>query len=70
MPGIGATDPTDLEAQDSAELGFSRQLEQPQQIAPHPSLGGRGGYAVWYRQHQLQRFNAGEAVDVSQQFIY
>jgi hypothetical protein len=27
MPGIGATDPADLEAQARAELGFSRRLE-------------------------------------------
>jgi len=29
MPGLGATDPADLEAQARAELGFLRRLEQP-----------------------------------------
>jgi len=29
MPALGATDPADLEAKARAELGFSRQLEQP-----------------------------------------
>ena len=29
MPGLGATDPANLEAQARAELGFSRRLEQP-----------------------------------------
>ena len=38
MPGIGATDPPDLEAQAREELGFSWQLEQPQQIEPHHSV--------------------------------
>jgi hypothetical protein len=28
-----------------------------------PGFGGRGGYPVWYREQQLQRFNAGEAVE-------
>ena len=25
---------------------------------------------MWYREHQLQRFNAGEAIDVSRRSIY
>ncbi len=70
MPGIGATDPADLEAQARAELGFSRRLEQHQRISPYPGLGGSGGYAVWYREQQLQRFNASEAIDVSLASIY
>ena len=70
MPGLGATDPADLEAQDRAELGFSRRLEQPRRISPYPGVGGSGGYAVWYREHQLQRFDAGEAIDVSRRSIY
>ncbi len=61
MPGLGATDPADLEAQARAELGFSRRLEQPRRILPYPGFGGGGGYPVWYREQQLQRFNAGEA---------
>jgi hypothetical protein len=70
MPGIGATDPADLEAQARAELGFSRRLEQPRRILPYPGRGGSGGYAMWYREQQLQRFKASEAIDVSQRSIY
>jgi len=70
MPGLGATDPTDLEAQAHAELGFSRQLKQPRRISPYPGFGGSSGYPVWYREHQLQRINAGEAIDVSRRSIY
>ncbi len=70
MPGLGATDPADLEAQARAELGFSRRLKQPRRISPYPGLGGGGGYAVWYREQQLQRFNANEGIDVSLASIY
>ncbi len=70
MPGLGATDPADLEAHAHAELGFSRRLEQPRCISPYPGFGGGGGYPVWYREQQLQRFNAGEAIDVSLSSIY
>ena len=69
MPAIGATDPADLAARARAELGFSRQLEQPQRVAPFPHFGG-GGYPVWYREQQLERFNAGDAIDVSLSSIY
>ena len=70
MPAIGATDPADLEAQARAELGFSRLLEQTRRVAPSPHFGGGGGYPVWYREQKLQRFNAGEAIDVSLASIY
>jgi hypothetical protein len=70
MPGIGAADPADLEAQARVELGFSRRLEQPQRILPYPGLSGSSGYDVWYRKQQLQRFNAREAIDVSIASIY
>ena len=70
MPGLGATDPADLEAQARAELGFSRRLEQPRRISPYPGLGGGGGYDVWYREQQLQRFNASEGINVSLNSIY
>ena len=70
MPGLGAADPADLEAQARAELGFSRRLEQPRRISPYPGFGRSGGYPVWYRKQQLQRFNAGEAIDVSWRSIY
>ena len=63
MPALGATDPADMEAKARAELGFSRQLEQPRRVAPHPFLGGTG-YTVWYREQQLEKWNAGEATDV------
>jgi hypothetical protein len=32
MPDLGATDPADLEAKARAELGSSRQLEQPRRV--------------------------------------
>jgi hypothetical protein len=70
MPGLGATDPANLEAQACAELGFSRRLEQPQRISPYPGLGGGDGYDVWYCEQQLQRFDAREAIDVSLASIY
>ena len=54
MPALGATDPADLEAKARAELGFSRQLEKPRRVAPHPFLGGTG-YPVWYREQQLDK---------------
>ena len=57
MPDLGATDPADLEAKARAELGFSRQLDQPRQIASHPVLGGTG-YPVWYHEQRLEKWNA------------
>jgi hypothetical protein len=35
-----------------------------------PALGGSGGYAKWFCEEQLQKFHAGEAVDVSLSFVY
>jgi hypothetical protein len=70
MPGLGATDPADLEAQAHAELGFSRRLKQPRRILPYPGFGGSSSYPMWYRKQQLQRFNAKEAIDVSWRSIY
>jgi hypothetical protein len=63
MPGLGTTDPANLEAQACAQLGFSQRLEQPQCISRYPGFGGSDGYPVWYREQQLQRFNAGEAIE-------
>jgi hypothetical protein len=70
MPGLWVTDPADLKAQARAELGFSRRLKQPRRISPYPGLGGGSGYDVWYCKQQLQRFDAGEAIDVSLASIY
>ena len=69
MPDLGATDPADLEAKARVDLGFSRQLEQPQRVAPQPFLGGTG-YPVWYREQQLEKWNAGEATDVSDRSLF
>jgi hypothetical protein len=70
MPLLGATDPVDLEARAHAELGFSRQLEQPRLVAPHPFLGGSSGYPVWHREEQLERCVAGEVTDVSERSLF
>jgi hypothetical protein len=70
MPALRATDPADLEAWACAELGFSRQLKQPRQVAPHPSLGGSSGYPVWHREEQLERWDAGEVTDVSEWSLF
>jgi len=70
MPAIGGTDLADLEAKASAELGFSRQLEQSRRVTPPPRFGGSGGYPVWYREIQLDKFNAVEAIEVSLASIY
>ncbi len=70
MPGIGAMDPANLDAQACAELGFSRRLKQPRRISPYPGLGEGGGYDVWYHKQQLQRFNASEAIAISLASIY
>jgi hypothetical protein len=69
MPAIGAMDPADLEAKARADLGFSQRLEQSRRISPPPSLGG-SGYALWYRQQQLERFHTGGPIDVSFASIY
>jgi hypothetical protein len=54
MPGIGATDPDDLETQAHVELSILQRLEHAQRISPYPGLGGGGSYDVWYREQQLQ----------------
>jgi hypothetical protein len=70
MPALGVTDPADLEARVCVELGFSRQLEQPRQVAPHPSLGGSSGYPIWHHEEQLERWDAGEVTDVSERSLF
>jgi hypothetical protein len=69
MPDLGATDPADLKAKARAELVFSRQIEQPRQVAPQPFLGGTG-YPVWYREQQLEKWNVGEVTDVSESSLF
>ena len=64
MPGLGATDPADLQAHACAQLGLSWQLEQTRRETPHPSHGN-GGYDVWFRKEQLARVQAGDDVNVS-----
>ena len=63
MPGLGATDPADLDARARAELGLSRQVQQPRRVAPHPNRGGSRGYDVFFRQMQLDKNNLGQPVD-------
>jgi hypothetical protein len=70
MPALGATDPTDLEAQACAELDFSRQLEQPWRVAPHPSLSGSSGYLISHREEQLERWDASEVTVVSERSLF
>jgi hypothetical protein len=70
MPALGVTDPAHLEARACVELDFFRQLEQPQRVAPHPSLGGSSGYHVWHREEQLERWDAGEVTDVSERSLF
>jgi hypothetical protein len=64
MPAIGGTDPADLEAKACAELGFRGSLSSPGALRPPPRFGGSGGYPVWYREIQLEKFHAGEAIEV------
>jgi hypothetical protein len=70
MPVLGVTDTADLMAKACAELGFSWQIEQPQQVLLRPSQGGSAGSPVWYCELQLERFNSWEEISVSQAFIY
>ena len=63
MPGLGATDPADLQAHARTLLGLSWQLQQTRPVTPHPSYGG-GGYNVWFREEQLVRAQAGEDANV------
>ena len=66
MPGAGATDPADIQAQACAELDLSRELDQTHHVKPSPSLGGGGyDYDVWYCQMQLTKAQNGEEVDMS-----
>ncbi len=70
MPAIGGADPADLVARARAELGFSRLLEQPCHVAPPPRFGGSSGYPVWYCAIQMEKFHAGEEIQVSLLSMY
>jgi hypothetical protein len=70
MPDIGGTDPADLVARARAELGFSRLLDQPRRVAPPPCFGGSSGYPVVCRAIHLEKFHAGEEIQVSLSSIY
>jgi hypothetical protein len=48
---------------------FCGSLSSPDALRP-PRFGGSGGYPVWYRQIQLEKFHAGEAIEVSLASIY
>ena len=69
MPGLGATDPADLEAKARAQLGLSRQLQVNRRIPPHPGKGGSPGYPVFYRLMQLDKQHNGEDVDASRRSL-
>ena len=69
MPGLGATDPADLEAKARAQLGLSRQLQVNRRIPPHPGKGGSPGYPVFYRLMQLDKKHNGEDVDASRRSL-
>ena len=49
---------------------FCGSLSSPVASRPPPRFGGSGGYPVWYREIQLDKFNAGEAIEVSLASIY
>ena len=55
-----ATDPADVAEHTRRELGLSRQLKLMRRVPPHPSWGGSTGYAVSFRQEQLQRWHNGD----------
>jgi hypothetical protein len=45
--------PEDAEALLRRNLGFSRILERPRTIPPHPNRAGSRGYPVYFREEQL-----------------
>ena len=67
---MAPVDPADLVAQARRELGLTRQLQQPRmRLLPDPSRGGSVGYNEYYREQQLEKYNNGEPIDVSQSSI-
>ena len=67
------TDNTPLEEREATlrrNLGFDRLLEQSRTVPPaHPSNGGSSGYPVWYRQQQINLYDAGQPIEVSEKSI-
>jgi hypothetical protein len=66
-------DNTPLEEREATlrrNLGFNRLLEQSRTVPPaHPRNGGSSGYPVWYRQQQIDLYDAGQPIDVSEKSI-
>ena len=59
-------DPGDYIAQSRREMGHSRQLEQPRlRVPPNPSYGGSTGYAEWFRQQQIEKYDNVEPINCS-----
>jgi transposase len=57
--------PEDAEALLRRNLGFSRILERPRTIPPHPNRAGSRGYPVYFREEQLVLAAAGLPTTVS-----
>ena len=57
--------PEDTEAILCRNLGFSRILERPRTVPPHPRQGGSHGYPVCMREEQLALAAAEQPTTVS-----
>ena len=57
--------PKETEALMRRNLGFSRILERPRTIPPHPNRAGSRGYPVYFREEQLVLAAAGLPTTVS-----
>ena len=63
-------DPGDYTAQSRREMGLSLQLEQPRlRVPPNPSRGGTTGYAEWFRQQQIEKYDNDEPINCSKSSI-
>ena len=68
MPPV---EPANLRAQARRDAGLPRRLQQfRERVEPDPSGGGSTGYPLWFRILQLQKFEAGEPIDVCLATIY
>ena len=66
------TDNTPLEERQATlrrNLGFERLLEQPRSVPANPSKGGSTGYPVWYRQQEIDLYDAGQPTTASKNSI-